>query len=76
MLETFSKSKELRKYIGDTFSDNFSSTLRSRLLGVENKNGKECCLIAEAPSPYSTIKPKKEYRIVGIEYVYTCFFGV
>lgn len=76
MLETISKSEELRGYIGDVFCDNFSSTLRSRLLGVENKDGKECCLIAEAPSPYSTVKPKKEYRVVGIEYVHTCFFGV
>ena len=73
---TFGKIDELKNYIGDTFSDNFSSTLRSRLIKlIEDENGISC-LIQEAPSPYYKHKPKPDYKLVSGNYVYTCFFGV
>ena len=50
------KIGELRDAIGNVFSDNFSTTLNSRLVSVSEDGNS--CITEEAPSEYNNIKPK------------------
>ena len=50
------KIGELRGAIGNVFSDNFSSTLNSRLVSVSADGNS--CITEEAPSEYNNRKPK------------------
>ena len=52
------KVQELRDAIGKTFSDNYSSTLNSKLLSV-SKDG-TYCVIQECKSKYSDKTPKPQ----------------
>lgn len=52
------KVQELRDAIGKTFSDNYSSTLRSKLLSV-SKDG-TYCIIQECKSEYNDTTPKPQ----------------
>lgn len=75
MTEQFSKTNDLKSRIGQTFSNNRSSTLRSVLIDVVNVNGKTTCLTKEAVSPYCSTKPKTDVKSYPVDYIYTCFFG-
>lgn len=46
------KVQDLRDAIGQEFSDNYSSTLRSRLVSVSADGN--TCLTEEVPSPYKS----------------------
>ena len=52
------KVQELRDAIGKTFSDNYSSTLNSKLLSV-SKDG-TYCVIQECKSEYNDTTPKPQ----------------
>lgn len=52
------KVQELRDAIGKTFSDNYSSTLNSKLLSV-SKDG-TYCIIQECESEYNDTTPKPQ----------------
>jgi hypothetical protein len=76
MTEQFSKTNFLRSIIGQTFSDNGSSTLRSVLIDVVDVKGKTICLTKETVSPYFKSKPKTRLKSYPVDYIYTCFVGV
>lgn len=76
MTEQFSKTNFLRSLIGQTFSDNMSSTLRSVLIDVVDVKGKTICLTKETVSPYFTTKPKTRIKSYPVDYIHTCFVGV
>ncbi len=59
--------------VGKTFSDNFSSTLRSRLVSVNWKQ--LSCQIEEVPSEYYPEVKKPGVKRASLDYVHTCFFG-
>ncbi len=76
MTEQLSKTNFLRSLIGQTFSDNMSSTLRSVLIDVVDVKGKVVCLTKETVSPYFTTKPKNRIKYYPVDYIHTCFVGV
>ena len=76
MTEQFSKTNDLKSRIGQTFSNNRSSTLRSVLIDVVDVNGKTVCLTKETVSPYFKSKPKTKLKSYPVDYIYTCFVGV
>ena len=51
-----SKVEDLRSAIGCIYSDNYSSTSRSRLVGVSECG--EVCFTEEARSEYSSVTPR------------------
>lgn len=51
--------KDLQGAIGQSFSDNYSSTGQSTLVDVKKKGGKWVCITKETESEYNDRKPKK-----------------
>lgn len=76
MKNEFNKVEYMKSQIGKSFSDNFSSTLRSKLVDVVEKKGKHVCITEECKSEYNKIKPKLKFKVNSVDYVYTCFVGV
>ena len=69
-----SKIKDLQNAIGQTFSDNFSSTLTSELVDVKKKGGKWVCITKEAKSKYNDRKPKKGNKEATIGQTWNAMF--
>lgn len=68
------KIKDLQNAIGQTFSDNYSSTLNSVLVAVKKKGGKYVAITKEAPSKYSDKKPKKGEKEASIGITWNAMF--
>jgi len=69
------KIKDLQKAIGKTFSDNFSSTLTSKLVDVKKKkDGTYVAIIKEVPSKYSDKKPKRGEKEMSIGLTWNAMF--
>lgn len=73
-----SQVKDLQEVIGQTFSDNFSSTLRSELVDVKKKGSKWVAITKEAPSQYGPDKGKpsknKKLKEAPISITWNAFF--
>jgi hypothetical protein len=46
------KIKELKSCIGESVSENFSPTLRAKLLAIDESRGGGVCIMEVVPSPY------------------------
>jgi hypothetical protein len=70
------KAEDLKEVIGKEFSDNFSSTLRSKLIDVKKGPKGWYAVVQEVPSPYSSVKnkPKAGTREDHIFRVWNSFF--
>ena len=70
------KAEDLKEVIGKEFSDNFSSTLRSKLVDVKKGPRGWYAVVQEVPSPYSSVKnkPKAGTREDHIFRVWNSFF--
>ena len=60
--------------VGKEFSDNHSSTLRSKLISVSGRTLR--CKVQEVPSPYYPEVKNPEVKTYGLDYVHTAFFGI
>jgi hypothetical protein len=70
------KAEDLKEVIGKEFSDNFSSTLRSKLIDIKKGPKGWYAVVQEVPSPYSSVKnkPKAGTREDHIFRVWNSFF--
>jgi len=69
------KANELRRHIGEDFSDNFSKTLRSRLVDV-SKCGRYA-FTQEIMGEYEfRFQPGVEMRKRPVAAIHTAFFGI
>lgn len=68
------KVKDLQGAIGQTFSDNYSSTNTSILVDVKKKGGKWVAITKEAKSKYSDAKPKKGEKVATIGITWNAIF--
>jgi len=71
--DTFTEQdNELEKVIGETFPDNFSNTLRSRLVFIQDDG---TCGVEEVEGLYNKTRvPMKGIQARRSGYVHTCFF--
>jgi len=53
-MRTESKILELMKVIGKEVSENFSPTLRAKLVAVDTTRGGGVCIMEVVPSPYKS----------------------
>jgi len=72
--ELTEKANELRQHIGREFSDNYSTTLRSRLVGISEDN--TYCLVEEVENELSTVTPAKGTFRHPIILTHTAIFGI
>ena len=49
------KIKELKKYIGESVSENLSPTLRAKLLAIDESRGGGVCIMEVVKSPYTSM---------------------
>jgi hypothetical protein len=60
------KIKELKKYIGESVPENFSPTLRAKLLAIDESRGGGVCIMEVVKSPYTSMVQGgslNEYRV-------------
>ncbi len=50
------KIKELMKVVGEVTSENFSPTLRAKLLAIDESRGGGVCIMEVVESPYTSMK--------------------
>ena len=60
--------------VGKEFSDNHSSTLRSKLISVSGRTLR--CKVQEVASEYYPEVNNPEIKTYGLDYVHRCFFGI
>jgi len=60
--------------VGKEFSDNHSSTLRSKLISVSGKTLR--CKVQEVASEYHPEVKNPEVKTYGLDYVHRAFFGI
>jgi hypothetical protein len=72
--ELAQKATELRQHIGREFSDNYSGTLRSRLVGVAEDN--TYCTVEEVHNELSIATPAKGTFRHPITLTHTAIFGI
>ena len=72
--ELAQKANELRAHIGREFSDNYSGTLRSRLVEVAEDN--TYCIVEEVANELSIVRPAKGEFRQPITLTHTAFFGI
>lgn len=65
---------DLMPMVGKTFSDNHSSTLRSKLISMSWKTLR--CKVQEVPSEYYPEVKNPGIKTYGLDYVHTAFFGI
>jgi len=68
------KIKDLQKAIGKEFSDNYSSTGKSILVDVKEKDGKFVAITKEAKSQYNDRTPKKGENTASIGITWNAMF--
>ncbi len=72
--ELTEKATELRQHIGREFSDNYSGTLRSRLVTVAEDN--TYCTVEEVANELSIVTPVKGTFRHSITLTHTAIFGI
>ena len=60
--------------VGKEFSDNHSSTLRSKLISVSGRTLR--CKVQEVPSEYYPEVKNPEVKTYSLDQVHTAFFGI
>jgi len=50
------KVNELMKVVGEVTSENFSPTLRAKLIAIDESRGGGVCIMEVAESPYTSMK--------------------
>ena len=55
-MRTDSKMIELMKVIGESVSENFSPTLRAKLIAIDESRGGGVCIMEVVESPYTSMK--------------------
>jgi len=73
-LDNNSYYSDLTLMVGKEFSDNGSSTLRSKLISISGKTLK--CKVQEVPSPYYGEVKNPKPKTYSLSQVHRCFFGV
>jgi hypothetical protein len=72
--ELTEKATELRQHIGREFSDNYSGTLRSRLVAVAEDN--TYCTVEEVHNELSIVQAAQEMFRRPITLTHTAIFGI
>ena len=64
------KMIELMKVIGETVSENFSPTLRAKLIAIDESRGGGVCIMEVVESPYTSMKTMGSLNVdkVGMRY--------
>lgn len=62
------KIEELKSVIGKEVSENFSPTLRAKLLAIDETRGGGVCIMEVAPSPYKGSWSAQQNHTAGHRY--------
>lgn len=63
-----SKIEELKSVIGKEVSENFSPTLRAKLLAIDETRGGGVCIMEVVPSPYKRSWSAQQNHTAGHRY--------
>jgi hypothetical protein len=63
-----SKIEELKSVIGKEVSENFSPTLRAKLLAIDETRGGGVCIMEVVPSPYKGSWSAQQNHTAGHRY--------